>query len=121
MNQKQLSDRMGNIDDRLVQQAEQVPDYARRHRRNGWKRVAGMAAAVALLVCGGVMTADQVENSQWNYAANRYLFATQDCTYLLYYASDVQFPPDMEEEYRQLEAGIQDIRMIVDRLLAGKE
>ena len=34
MNRKQLADRIGNIDDRLVQQAEDVPNYARRRREN---------------------------------------------------------------------------------------
>lgn len=196
MNQKQFSDRIGNIDDRLVQQAEQVPNYARQHRRNNWRKIVGMAAAIALMVCSGivgavafgsepqetieldeigltlilpddwegkyevtksesnsyvvyspeiktawggsedpfdggvlfyvvriddVLTSDQVKDSEWNYAANRYLFATEDCTYLLYYASDVQFPLDMEEEYRQMEAGIKDIRIIADSLLADKE
>lgn len=31
MNQKQLSDRIGNIDDRFVQQAEHIPDYGRQY------------------------------------------------------------------------------------------
>lgn len=196
MNPKQFSDRIGNMDDRLVQQAEQVPNYARQHQKNVWRRIVRVAAAVALMVCSGivgaiafgtdpqetieldeigltlilpdhwkgkydmkkaesgsyvvyspeikeawgggedpfdggvlfyivriddVLTANQVEDSEWNYAANRYLFATEDCTYLLYYASDVQFSPDMEEAYRQMESGIKDIRIIVDRLLAEKE
>ena len=33
MNQKQLSDHIGNIDDRLVQQAAQIPKYAMVHHK----------------------------------------------------------------------------------------
>ena len=44
MNRKQLADRIGNIDDRLVQQAEDVPNYARLRREKRLKRLAGMAA-----------------------------------------------------------------------------
>lgn len=64
-----------------------------------------------------VMTAEQAAQSEWNFAANRYLFATEKGTYLLYYASDVQFPPEMEEEYRRMEQGIGDIRIVVSGLL----
>lgn len=35
MNPKQLSDRIENIDDRLVQQAQQIPNYAQQHRKSG--------------------------------------------------------------------------------------
>ena len=54
---------------------------------------------------------------EWNYARNRYIMATKDGTYLLYYASDVQFTPETEEEYRQMEAEIDQIRFVVDRTL----
>lgn len=50
----------------------------------------------------------------WNYAHNRYIMATKDGTYLMYYASDVQFTPETEAEYRQMEAEIDEIRFVVD-------
>lgn len=47
MNRKQLSEHIGNIDDRLVQQAEKIPNYAmQRHQ----KRTRRILAAVATLV-----------------------------------------------------------------------
>jgi len=49
MNRKQLADRIGNIDDRLVQQAEDVPNYARLRREKRLKRLAGMAAVLVLM------------------------------------------------------------------------
>ena len=33
MNKNQLSQHIGNIDDRLVQQAEQIPNYVMQHRQ----------------------------------------------------------------------------------------
>lgn len=33
MNNRQLSEHIGNIDDRLIKQAEQIPDYAAMHRK----------------------------------------------------------------------------------------
>lgn len=68
-----------------------------------------------------VLTPEQIEDSEWNYAANRYLFATKDSTYLLYYASDVQWNPSdpaQEAEYRQMMQEISQIRIVVDRVLA---
>lgn len=47
MNKKQLSNHIGNIDDRLVQQAEQVPNYVVMQRQ---KRVRKLLATVATLV-----------------------------------------------------------------------
>lgn len=64
-----------------------------------------------------VLTPEQIADSQWNFAANRYLFTTRDTTYLLYYASDVQFTRETMEEYREMEAQIGDIRIIVDSVL----
>ena len=54
---------------------------------------------------------------EWNYARNRYIMATKDGTYLLYYASDVQFTPETEEEYRQMEGEIDQIRFVADGAL----
>ena len=42
---------------------------------------------------------------------------TKDGTYLLYYASDVQFTQETMEEYRQMESEISDIRFVVDNAL----
>lgn len=193
MNQHQLAERLGNIDERLVQQAAET---VRRPRRSTWKTLVSAAAVIALMTVSGVvgvfafsaegpeelrladigltllvpdeyrgayavvqdrenyiiyspairqdwidwageslgpadggmlcyirridgaLTPEQTEgDSEWNYAGHRYLFATKDCTYLLYYASDVQFPPEQEEEYRRLESGVRELRVVVDELL----
>lgn len=204
MNPKQFSHRIGNVEDRLVQQSQNLPGYGFQKRSLRLKRVLMLAAVVALMVCsftvgalafstesvvevpvpveqesvtldelgltlifpdswkgkytlekttrfeynlfinsireeteavwdvpGGmlfcileideVLTPDQVQESEWNFAANRYLFATEDSTYLLYYASDVQYDwndPEQEALYRQMESEIKDIRIVVDNALA---
>lgn len=53
MNRKQFSDRIGNIDDQLVQEAEQNRNYGGyRHRRgNGLRRVASIAVVLLLMAC----------------------------------------------------------------------
>jgi hypothetical protein len=51
MKKEQLSERIGNIDDRLIQQAEHLPNYARRHRQKGIRRLSAIAAVFALMVC----------------------------------------------------------------------
>ena len=51
MKKEQLSDRIGNIDDRLIQHAEQVPDYRRQHRQKGLRRLISLAAVSALMAC----------------------------------------------------------------------
>ena len=43
MNKKQLSEHIGNIDDKLVQQAEQIPNYVMRNRK---KRIKQLLATV---------------------------------------------------------------------------
>lgn len=50
MNPKQLSDRIENIDDRLVQQAQQIPNYAQ-HRKKRLRSWTAVAACIALMVC----------------------------------------------------------------------
>lgn len=203
MNPRQFSKRIGNVEDRLVQQAGELPDYGRRRRELRLKRVLALAAVVALMACsftvgamafstesvvevpvpveqesvtldelgltlifpdswkgqytlekttpyeynlfitsirekteaswgvpggmlfcileiGEVLTPEQVEESEWNFAANRYLFSTRDSTYLLYYASDVQWDwndPEQEALYRRMESEIKDIRIVVDSAL----
>lgn len=198
MNAKQLADRIGNIDEQLIQQAQYTPNYNSLHRTKRMRKIFTAAAAIVLMVTsftagalacsieievpqeqlvlsdlgltfllpdswkgqyalestdmpdnyriycpevrkameqwsgspneGGVLfyivrinevlTPEQVENGEWSAAANRYLFATKNCTYLLYYASDVQFTPETESIYRELEQQVQKIRIIVDNPLS---
>lgn len=64
------------------------------------------------------LTKDQVDaGGEWSYALCQYIMTTQVGTYLLYYASDVQFTPETETEYRQMENEIGDIRFVVDNAL----
>ncbi len=51
MNKKQLSEHIGNIDDRLVEQAEKIPDYRQLHHRKFIRRFTTVAAAFVLMVC----------------------------------------------------------------------
>ena len=51
MNKKQFSEHIGNIDDRLVEQAERIPNYRQLHRRQTIRRFLTAAAAVVLMVC----------------------------------------------------------------------
>ena len=202
MNEKQFSDRIGNVNDKLVQQAEQTPNYGREHRKRGVRQLVAIAATVALMVCsftvgalafaketivevpveqetitieeigltlilpdswkgkyafeqdndfkeyhvynpaireamggdsetllsGGMLfylklwdeqlTKEQVDaGGEWDYAGCRYVMTTKDGTYLLYYASDVQFTQETMDEYRQMESEISDIRFVVDNAL----
>lgn len=202
MNEKQFSDRIGNVNDKLVQQAEQTPNYGREHRKRGVRQLVAIAATVALMVCsftvgalafaketivevpveqetitieeigltlilpdswkgkyafeqgntfkdyyvynpaireaiggdsetllsGGMLfylklwdeqlTKEQVDaGGDWDYARCRYIMTTKDGTYLLYYASDVQFTQETMDEYRQMESEISDIRFVVDNAL----
>lgn len=203
MNEKQFSDRIGNVNDKLVQQAEQTPNYGREHRKRSIRQLAALAATVALMACsftvgalafaketivevpveqetitieeigltlilpdswkgkyafeqdndfkeyhvynpaireamggdsetllsGGMLfylklwdeqlTKEQVDaGGEWDYARCRYVMTTKNGTYLLYYASDVQFTQETMDEYRQMEAEISDIRFIVDNALS---
>lgn len=202
MNEKQFSDRIGNVNDKLVQQAEQTPNYGREHRKRGIRQLVAIAATIALMVCsftvgalafaeetivevpveqetitieeigltlilpdswkgkyafeqdndfkeyhvynpaireamggdsetllsGGMLfylklwdeqlTKEQVDaGGEWDYARCRYIMTTKDGTYLLYYASDVQFTQETMDEYRQMESEISDIRFVVDNAL----
>lgn len=49
MNGRQFSDRIGNVDDRLIRQAGQTPNYAARRRRTALRRLTALAAVVALM------------------------------------------------------------------------
>lgn len=194
MNKEHLSEYIGNIDDRLVEQAEQIPDYKRQYQQKRIKRFMAAAAVFVLMVCsfsagaivsaheqetvtleeigltmilpdswsgtysvekdgqnykiynkeirkkmsnwsgtfeGGVlfnivcyeeaMTPEQFVENGYDFTNYRYLFSTKDSTYILYYASDVQWDPnDSEQEtiYQQMAAEIEDIRFVVDNALA---
>ena len=63
MNGRDLADRIGNIDDRLVQQAERLPNYRAQHRKRMFMRLAACAAAVFLMfgsfVTGAVVFAGE--------------------------------------------------------------
>lgn len=50
MNNKQLSEHIGNIDDRLVEQAQHTPDYRRQHRRKAISRLISAAAVIVLMI-----------------------------------------------------------------------
>ena len=49
--QKQLSEHIGNIDDRLVEQAENIPNYRQLHHRQTIRRFLTAAAAFVLMAC----------------------------------------------------------------------
>lgn len=64
------------------------------------------------------LTKEQVDaGGEWNYARCEYIMTTQNGTYLLYYASDVQFTPETMEEYRQMESEISEIQFVVGNVL----
>lgn len=64
------------------------------------------------------LTKEQVDaGGEWDYARCRYIMTTKDGTYLLYYASDVQFTEETMAEYRQMEEEISDIRFVIDHAL----
>ena len=202
MNKKQLSEHIGNIDDRLVEQAEKIPNYRQLHRRQTLRRFITAAAAFVLMACsfsagafafaretvievpieqetikleeinltlilpddwkgkysverngqnyiiyhpqiresygteiafdGGIlfyivcheepMTPEQFVENGYDFVGYRYLFSTSDKTYILYYPSDVQWNPEnpeQEAEYLGMEREIEDIKFVVDNILAG--
>ena len=49
MNQRQLADRIGNVDPALVQQVEDAPNYAAGRRRRRLRRLVSLAAVIALM------------------------------------------------------------------------
>lgn len=51
MNKKQLSEHIGNIDDRLIEQAEKIPNYRQLHHRKIINRFITVAAAFVLMAC----------------------------------------------------------------------
>lgn len=51
MKKEQLSQRIGNVDDKFVEEAERMPNYAQRHRHNAIRRFSAIAAVLVLMVC----------------------------------------------------------------------
>lgn len=50
MKPKDLSERIGNIDDRLVQNAQHVPNYGQQHKKRSFRHILTLAAVLALMV-----------------------------------------------------------------------
>lgn len=205
MNKEQLAEHIGNIDDRLVQQAEIIPDYAARRRQKRIRQLLTTVAALVLMVSsfsagaiafareiivevpveqetlelegidlelilpdswkgqysveknganfvvynpqmkeavsdgadildGGVlftivcyeksMTEEQFIENGLDFTAYRYLLATSDKTYILHYASDVQYDPSNKEQestYRKMMSEIEDIQIVVNNVFPPKD
>ncbi len=200
MNKKQLSEHIGNIDDRLVQQAEQIPNYLAQYRQRRIKQLLSVAAAFILMLSGfgvgavvfareiivevpieqeilelegvnlmlifpdswkgqysveksgqnyvvynpqikdavsegidlwdgGVlftivcyeeaMTEEQFIENGLDFTAYRYILATSNRTYILHYASDVQYDPTNQEQesiYEKMMSEVKDIQFVVDNV-----
>lgn len=195
MNNRQLSEHIGNIDDRVIKQAEQIPDYAAMHRKKRWRNIfTGVAVLVLMLSSFSVgaiafahenivkvpvekeivelegtnlsltlpdswaerysvekrgnnfivyvpqirngksdfegilftivcyensMTEEQFIEAGLDFTAYRYILATSNKTYILHYASDVQYDPadeKMENSYQEMMSEIKDIQFTVNDL-----
>lgn len=205
MNKKQLSEHIGKIDDRLVQQAENIPNYQAIHhqKRKRIRTLLTSAAVFALMLSsfsigafafareiivevpaeqetlelegvgltlilpddwagqyeveqkgenfivyhpqikeavssglgasdGGVlftivcyeepMTEEQFIENGLDFTAYRYILATSSKTYILHYASDVQYDPsDAEQEriYQSMMSEIKDIQFVLNHVFDG--
>ena len=198
MNKEQLSQRIGNMDDRLVAQAEHVPNYGRQRRSGLRRKIAGIAAVIVLMACSGAVGAlafsretvtevpvqqETVElagigvtvllpdswagkyevvqdsflpynSAMWEFCAKsvyedgtfyrgslftvfqyadysmsaeefaqsglagigQYLFATEDATYAVMYAGDVQYDPDnaaQQETWYALSQTVKEVRFVI--------
>ena len=192
MNKEQFSEHIGNIDDRLIAQADQIPvsTVLRRHKRvrqllttaavlvlmvssfrvgamayereiivevpveqetlelegidltlilpDSWKdqyavekngenfvvyipqikeKKAGFDGILFTIVCyGESMTEEQFIENGLDFTAYHYIFATSNKTYILHYASDVQYDPtDQEQEsiYQAMMSEIKDIQFAI--------
>lgn len=213
MNEKQLSEHIGNIDDRLVQQAEIIPDYAARHRRKRVRQLLAAAAALVLMVtsfsAGAIVFAREIiveipveqekvvleeigltlilpdswkgkyeviedvfvpnNSTMWEFCVKsvydaktptdesgevfyrgtlfyifqysddcmsaeefeqsgiagigRYLFATENATYAIMYAADVQFDPENSvqmDEWNSMEQSEEEIQFVVGNILKDR-
>ena len=198
MNKEQLSQRIGNMDDRLVAQAEHMPNYGRQRRSGLRRKIAGIAAVIVLMACSSAVGAlafsretvtevpaqqETVElagigvtvllpdswvgkyevvqdsflpynSAMWEFCAKsvyedgtfyrgslftvfqyadysmsaeefaqsglagigQYLFATEDATYAVMYAGDVQYDPDnaaQQETWYALSQTVQEVRFVI--------
>lgn len=203
MNKEQLSQRIGSMDDRLVAQAEHVPNYGRQRRSGLRRKIAGIAAVIVLMACSGAVGAlafsretvtevpaqqETVElagigvtvllpdswagkyevvqdsflpynSAMWEFCAKsvyedgtfyrgslftvfqyadysmsaeefaqsglagigQYLFATEDATYAVMYAGDVQYDPDnaaQQETWYALSQTVQEVRFVIAPMAA---
>ena len=62
MTAKELAEHLGNIDQRLIQGAEQTPDYGRRRRMGHIRRTLALAAAAVLMTASfaaGALSGDR--------------------------------------------------------------
>jgi len=210
MNKKQLSEHIGNIDDRLVQQAEEIPNYAARHRQKRIRQFWATAAVFVLMISsfsvGAVAFAREIivevpveqehvvldeigltlilpdswkgryeviedtfvpfNSTMWEFCVKsiydaqtptdesgevlyrgtlfsvfqytdycmskgefeqsgiagigRYLFATEDATYVIMYATDIQFDPENPEqrdEWNALAQSEKEIQFMIHNIL----
>ncbi|MDE6971090.1 MAG: hypothetical protein K2P69_15225, partial [Eubacterium sp.] len=63
------------------------------------------------------MTEEQFIENGLDFTAYRYILATSNKTYVLHYASDVQYDPENEEQkiaYSKMMSEIKDIQFVVD-------
>lgn len=205
MNKEQLSEHIGNIDDRLVWQAEKLPDYKAAGRQKRIRQLLAAAAVLVLMISsfsagaivfareiivevpaeqeileledidltlilpdswegqyaveqdganfvvynpqikeavsdgtdtsdGGVlftivcydevMTEKQFIENGLDFTAYRYLLATSTKTYILYYASDVQYDTTNQEQesaYQKMMSEIKDIQFVVNNLFPPQD
>lgn len=212
MNNRQLAEHIGHMDDRLIQQAQQVPQFAALRRQKKLRQLLATAAVLALMISsfsvGAAAFAREVivevpaeqetvsldeigltlllpdswkdqyvvledtfvpnGSTMWEFCAKavydanapaagsdeffyrgtlftvfrytdhsmsaeefaqdelaglgRYLFATEQATYVALYAGDVQYDPLDEAQvnaYQTLMAEVQSIRFVVGELFAG--
>ena len=210
MNKKQLSEHIGNIDDRLVQQAEIIPNYVARRRQKRIRQLLATAAALVLMFSsfsvGAIAFAREIiievpveqenvvleeigltlilpdswkgkyeviedvfvpyNSAMWEFCVKsvydaqtptdesgqvfyrgtlfyifqytnnsmsaeefeqsdiagigRYLFATENATYVILYTTDLQFDPENSvqmDEFNDMEQSEKDIRFVVDNIL----
>lgn len=64
MKASQISQRMGSIDDRLVQQAEQMPNFAQQRRRRSLRKLATLVAVAVLMVASFMLGAFAFKEEQ---------------------------------------------------------
>ena len=57
MNGKQLAQHIGNIDEALVEEAREVPNYALRRQKTVLRRAVSLAAVLVLMLCSGAVGA----------------------------------------------------------------